>query len=260
MFRFGPRIVQIIPSIGCRDGRRSHLQTRHQDPRPQTPDAMACPNCAALQHQLQLAQNAREHEREARETAEALVQTLLAQLAAANSRLDSANAAANARAADHEAALERLSRENAAAMERLSRENAAAMERQTVLHRDEVVRRVDQLRNDTRRLFTPFANIQAAHKRMRGTSFTGLASDDQEYVILADDADDPASVSFKLRYGQRKHVRVYRNDRQLGPPSMTGSGASLRAFVTRGLRQDFRDDPALVSGVSSITSCSRLMV
>lgn len=189
---------------------------------------MACANCVAVQTQLQLSRNDLLHVTEARQTAEALVQTLLAQL-------DEANARASASSAEH-----------AAAMERLALEHTASMERQTVAHRQEVVQRIESLRDDTRRIFAPFRTIQADHKRLRGTSFTGYSTDEQEYVILEDGSSGPDEVTFKLRYGQRRHVRGYRNAPRLSQPKMTGSGASLRAFVTRKLQHEFHEDPALV--------------
>lgn len=201
---------------------------------------MACANCAGFQQQLELLENNFQHATEARRLAEALIQTLLVQLDDANTRADTANTRADTRAAEH-----------AAAMERLARENAEAMERQTVAHRNEVIQRVNQLQIETRRLFAPFRAIQATHKRMRGTSFTGLASDDQKYVILAEEDEHGAGV-WKLRYGQQKHVQMYQNQPALDPPSFTGSGASLRAFVTRKLRQEYHDDPLLVCTISSI--------
>ncbi|TMW66614.1 hypothetical protein Poli38472_014590 [Pythium oligandrum] len=39
-------------------------------------------------------------------------------------------------------------------------------------------------------------------------------------------------------------------ERQLVPPAMTGSGVSMRAYITRGLRQDFSQDPALLAGIT----------
>lgn len=208
---------------------------------------MACYDCDLLRLDL-------EHAQRARSTAEDHVRRLLAasnEREAAMERMTRERESSMERmtrmAHCHTAAVERMAQGHAAAMERMAHCHTAAMERMTAAHRAEVVGRIEELKDDTRRLFAPFKSIQATRKRLGGTNFTGLASDDQQYIILAEDAGDVNdAVSFKLRYGQRKHVSIYQNQRRLCPPSMTGSGASMRAFVTRELRQDYRDDPAIV--------------